>query len=109
MTDANIIPPVVCFSCGKPTGHLYPKWKELRREKGNEPSVVRADLKQLGLQRVCCIRMILTGTQQAATKVEGRFMRPSKHMREKKQHEQEQFVRSVLEPGQSDQSDRSDS
>jgi DNA-directed RNA polymerase subunit N (RpoN/RPB10) len=100
MADAKIIPPVVCFSCGKPTGHMYPKWKELRKEKGNEPSVVRADLKRLGLRRVCCIRMILTGTQQAAIKVEGRFMRCSKHVREKEQRENDQFVQTVLQPDQ---------
>ena len=74
----------------------------MRRQKGNDPAVVRKDLQTIGLTRVCCIRMILTGSQQVASKVEGRFNRPSKAERQRLQHEEREahkkFVESVLGP-----------
>lgn len=76
----------------------------MRRQKGNDPAVVRKDLEIIGLTRVCCIRMILTGSQQVASKVEGRFNRPSKAERLRLQREEREahrkFVQSVLEPGE---------
>ncbi|HLC45352.1 MAG TPA: DNA-directed RNA polymerase subunit N [archaeon] len=48
--------PVRCFSCGKPVGHLYEKYKE-RTGKGEEVNKVLDDF---GLERYCCRRMLLT-------------------------------------------------
>ncbi len=51
-----MIIPVRCFTCGKPIGHLYAKYQE-RVEAGESPKGVLDDL---GLERYCCRRMILT-------------------------------------------------
>jgi DNA-directed RNA polymerase subunit N len=51
-----MIIPVRCFTCGKPIGHLYTKYRE-RIEAGEDPKKVLDDL---GLERYCCRRMILT-------------------------------------------------
>jgi DNA-directed RNA polymerase subunit N (RpoN/RPB10) len=48
--------PVRCFTCGKPIGHLYEKYKELVK-KGVKP--VKA-LEEVGLARFCC-RGLFTG------------------------------------------------
>jgi len=45
-----MIIPVRCFSCGKPVGHLWEKFKE-RVEKGEDRKKI---LDQLGLERYCC-------------------------------------------------------
>jgi len=51
-----MIIPVRCFTCGKTIGHLYTKYRE-RIEAGEDPKKVLDDL---GLERYCCRRMILT-------------------------------------------------
>jgi DNA-directed RNA polymerase subunit N (RpoN/RPB10) len=47
---------VKCFSCGKLIGHVYKPYKELL-DKG-----VKAEdaFKQLGIERFCCKRMIVS-------------------------------------------------
>jgi DNA-directed RNA polymerase subunit N len=45
-----MIIPVRCFSCGKPVGHLWEKFKE-RVEKGEDRKKV---LDSLGMERYCC-------------------------------------------------------
>ena len=45
-----MIVPVRCFSCGKPVGHLWEKFKE-RVEKGEDRKKILDDL---GLDRYCC-------------------------------------------------------
>jgi len=45
-----MIIPVRCFSCGKPVGHLWEKFKE-RVEKGEDRKKILDDL---GLERYCC-------------------------------------------------------
>ncbi|KYK28345.1 MAG: DNA-directed RNA polymerase subunit N [Theionarchaea archaeon] len=51
-----MIIPVRCFTCGKPIGHL---WEEFSRRisSGEHPKKVLDDL---GLERYCCRRMLLT-------------------------------------------------
>lgn len=56
LTGEKMIIPVRCFTCGKPIGHLYAKYRE-RIEAGEDPKKVLDDL---GLERYCCRRMILT-------------------------------------------------
>ncbi len=56
LTGEKMIIPVRCFTCGKPIGHLYTKYRE-RIEAGEDPKKVLDDL---GLERYCCRRMILT-------------------------------------------------
>ena len=51
-----MIIPVRCFSCGKPIGHLWEKYKE-RTSGGEDKKVVMDDL---GLKRYCC-RQIFVG------------------------------------------------
>ncbi len=48
--------PIRCFTCGKPIGHLYEKYKELVR-KGVKP---KEALDQVGLKKYCC-RGLFTG------------------------------------------------
>jgi len=50
-----MIIPVRCWSCGKPIGHLWEKYKE-RVAKGETPKTVMDDL---GLERYCCRSMFL--------------------------------------------------
>ncbi len=50
-----MIIPVRCFSCGKPVGHLWAKFKD-RVEKGEKPKQVLDDL---GLKRFCCRALFL--------------------------------------------------
>jgi DNA-directed RNA polymerase subunit N len=76
-----VMPPIRCFSCWKPIGHLWLRWQEMRRARGNEPGVVTEILHELGLTRVCCCRMLLTHTEPVAAPQAGRFMRPAMHMR----------------------------
>jgi len=51
-----LIIPVRCFTCGKVIGHL---WEEFDRrvKEGEEPGAVLDDL---GVERICCRRMLLT-------------------------------------------------
>ena len=48
--------PIRCFSCGKPLGKEYEKYKELV-EQGKKPSEA---LDELGIKRYCCRRMLFT-------------------------------------------------
>ncbi|MFA5406247.1 MAG: DNA-directed RNA polymerase subunit N [Candidatus Nanoarchaeia archaeon] len=48
--------PIRCFTCGKPIGHLYEKYKELIK-KGVKPQEA---LDQVGLKKYCC-RGLFTG------------------------------------------------
>ncbi len=45
-----MIIPVRCFSCGKPIGHLWEKYKQ-RLEAGEDAGKI---LDELGLERYCC-------------------------------------------------------
>ncbi|HDM35695.1 MAG TPA: DNA-directed RNA polymerase subunit N [Candidatus Syntrophoarchaeum butanivorans] len=47
--------PVRCFTCGKVIGHLWEEYKE--RIATEDPGKVLDDL---GLERYCCRRMLLT-------------------------------------------------
>ncbi len=51
-----MLPPVRCFTCGAPLGHL---WEEFQRrvKNGEDPSKVLDDL---GVKRYCCRRTLLT-------------------------------------------------
>lgn len=51
-----MIIPVRCFTCGRVIGHL---WEEFDRrvKEGEEPGKVLDDL---GVDRICCRRMLLT-------------------------------------------------
>ncbi len=51
-----MLPPVRCFTCGAPLGHL---WEEYQRrvKAGEEPGKV---LDSLGVRRYCCRRTLLT-------------------------------------------------
>jgi len=51
-----MIIPIRCFTCGKPIAHLWEEYTE-RTEKGQNPEEVLDDL---GLERYCCRRMLLT-------------------------------------------------
>jgi len=51
----KIIIPVRCFTCGKPVGHLYEKFRK-RIEKGEDGEKV---LNDLGLKRYCCRQLFL--------------------------------------------------
>lgn len=51
-----MIIPVKCFTCGKVVGSAYEPFKE-RVEAGEDPQKVLDDL---GLERYCCRRMVLS-------------------------------------------------
>lgn len=51
-----MIIPVRCFSCGKPVGHLWEKFKE-RVEKGEDRKKILDDL---GLERYCCRALFMS-------------------------------------------------
>ncbi len=51
-----MIIPVRCFSCGKPIGHLWEKYKE-EVDKGRNPKEV---MDELELDRYCC-RQVFVG------------------------------------------------
>ena len=52
-----MIIPIRCHSCGKPIGHLWEKFKERTKVKGEDKKKV---LDELGLERYCCRTMLLT-------------------------------------------------
>lgn len=54
-----MIIPVRCFTCGKVLGHLYLVYKQ-KIEMGMPPKDVLDDL---GVERYCCRRMILTHSE----------------------------------------------
>jgi DNA-directed RNA polymerase subunit N len=51
-----MIIPVRCFTCGRVIGHLYEEYAR-RSEAGEDRQKVLDDL---GLERYCCRRMLLT-------------------------------------------------
>jgi DNA-directed RNA polymerase subunit N len=51
-----VIVPVRCFTCGKPVGGLWEKFKS-RVQAGESPGKVLDDL---GLERYCCRTLFLT-------------------------------------------------
>ena len=51
-----MLPPVRCFTCGAPIGHLWSEFKE-RTSRGEDPDKV---LSSLGVYRYCCRRTLLT-------------------------------------------------
>ena len=53
-----MIIPVRCFSCGKPIGHLWEKFKKRVAEGENQKKV----LDELGLERYCCKSVFLGQT-----------------------------------------------
>ena len=51
-----MMPPIRCFSCGKPIGHLFENYNE-KISQGKDPSAV---LDELGIKRYCCRRMFIS-------------------------------------------------
>ncbi len=51
-----MLPPVRCFTCGAPLGHLWKPFVE-RVSRGEDPEKVLDDL---GVRRYCCRRMLFT-------------------------------------------------
>ncbi|MEN2999614.1 MAG: DNA-directed RNA polymerase subunit N [Acidilobaceae archaeon] len=51
-----MLPPVRCFTCGAPLGHLWEQFKS-RVEAGESPEKV---LDSLGVKRYCCRRTLYT-------------------------------------------------
>lgn len=51
-----MLPPVRCFTCGTPLGHLWEEFAAKVRE-GEDPSRV---LEDLGIRRYCCKRTLFT-------------------------------------------------
>lgn len=51
-----MIIPVRCFTCGKVVGSAYPQYTE-RVKNGEDPKAVLDDL---GFERYCCRRMIVS-------------------------------------------------
>ena len=47
---------VRCYTCGNPIGHLYDEWSR-RKAEGDDPKDILDDL---GLERYCCRRMLIT-------------------------------------------------
>ncbi len=54
--DGRMLPPIRCFTCGAPLGHLWEEFKE-RVERGEDPEKVLDDL---GVTRYCCRRTLYT-------------------------------------------------
>lgn len=50
-----MIIPVRCFTCGKPVGHLYEKFKKRIEKRENGEKI----LNELGLKRYCCRQLFL--------------------------------------------------
>lgn len=48
--------PIRCFTCGKVIGHLYDEYNR-RVNDGEDPQKV---LDELGLERYCCRRMLIS-------------------------------------------------
>lgn len=51
-----MLPPVRCFTCGAPLGHLWEEY-ERRVSRGEDP---RRVLEDLGVRRYCCRRTLFT-------------------------------------------------
>lgn len=56
-----MLPPIRCFTCGAPLGHL---WEDFQRrvKAGEDPAKVLDDL---GVKRYCCRRTLLTSVTYA--------------------------------------------
>ncbi|MCE4610749.1 MAG: DNA-directed RNA polymerase subunit N [Desulfurococcales archaeon] len=67
-----MLPPVRCFTCGAPLGHLWPLYAE-RVRKGEDPGKV---LDELGVTRYCCRRMLLTSVVYVEEIAKYRFIKP---------------------------------
>lgn len=56
--------PVRCFTCGKPIGHLWEKYKaqvdDIPEEEEDKTYVIKRILNKLGVGRICCMRMFMT-------------------------------------------------
>jgi len=55
-----MIIPVRCFSCGKPIGHLWERYKKMLEEGISSKEA----LDKLGLKRMCCRQIFLTHSDQ---------------------------------------------
>jgi DNA-directed RNA polymerase subunit N len=54
-----MLPPVVCFSCGKTISHLYEQFtKKVEETKGKIDTKKLLD--DLGLHRICCRTVVLS-------------------------------------------------
>lgn len=51
-----MMPPVRCFTCGAPIGHLFEDYKE----KVSHNKKAGAVLDEMGVKRYCCRRMFLS-------------------------------------------------
>jgi len=51
-----MLPPIRCFTCGAPLGHLWEEYSR-RVESGEDPARV---LDSLGVKRYCCRRTLFT-------------------------------------------------
>jgi len=51
-----MIVPIRCFSCGKPIGHLWEKYKKLLEEGKSSKEA----LDELGIKRFCCRQVFIT-------------------------------------------------
>ena len=52
----QMLPPVRCFTCNKPTGHLWKKYAQMMAD-GKEPVKI---FETLGVSRYCCRRMLMS-------------------------------------------------
>ncbi len=67
-----MLPPVRCFTCGAPLGHLWAKYIE-RVKAGEDPAKVLDDL---GVERYCCRRMLLTSVVYVEEIARYRYIKP---------------------------------
>jgi len=51
----KMIIPIRCMSCGKPVGHLWQKFNELKKSKS-----VKEAMDEAGLERYCCRSLFLS-------------------------------------------------
>lgn len=59
--STNMIIPVRCFTCGKVIGHMENRYNELKDAGMPIPAIY----KELGVQRICCKRMLLLNVNAA--------------------------------------------
>lgn len=60
-----MIPPIVCFTCGRPLGSLWDRYEELVKHytqtpDPKSPSPIYSALADLKIGRVCCRTMMMT-------------------------------------------------
>lgn len=68
-----MIIPVRCFTCGKVVGNKWEKWCQMVKD--NVPVVERYRI--LGLQRICCKRILLTHVETIDKLLE--YVKPAEH------------------------------